>query len=329
MKKILVTGAGGYIGSILVPLLLENKYDVIALDRFHFGKDKLPQDNPDLSLVQADIRSVSPTIFKNVFAVIDLAALSNDPLGELNPEKTWAINHLGRLRIASLAKSIGVERYIFPSSCSAYGFQEDEVDETSKTNPLTVYAKANHRAEGDVVALADNNFCVTVIRQATVYGLSPRMRFDLAINGMVKGFFKDNKIPVLRDGTQWRPFVHVKDTSAVMIKLLETGKEIINKELFNVGSNEQNYQILELAKKVAHSIGIPFDYEWYGLPDHRSYKVNFDKIRKAIGFKPEYDAAKGAKEIWQALQDKKLNPDDIQTITLEWYKKLIGEGVEV
>jgi len=233
------------------------------------------------------------------------------------------------VRVASLAKEIGVERYIFPSSCSAYGFQEDEVNENSKVNPLTVYAKANNRAEGDVLAMADGKFCVTVIRQATVYGLSPRMRFDLAINGMVRGFFKNGKIPILRDGKQWRPFVHVRDTAKAMIMLLEKNMEDINGELFNIGSNEQNYQVFDLAEKVAGAIGIPFEYEWYGAPDFRSYRVNFDKARRELGFSPEYDTRKGAREIWKALQEGRIDPDDPQAITIDWYKKLIKEGVEI
>ena len=192
--KVLVTGAGGYIGSILVPMLLEKKHHVLALDRFHFGKDKLPQESEQLTLLEEDIRFVNHDLFKKfgpIDAVIDLAALSNDPVGELDPIKTYSINHLGRFRIASLAKSFGVKKYLHPSSCSIYGFQAETVAETSPINPHTVYAKANRLAEVDSLSLADQHFCVIIIRQATVYGLSPRMRFDLAINGMTKGFYQN------------------------------------------------------------------------------------------------------------------------------------------
>ena len=329
MKKVLVTGAGGYIGSVLVRLLLERGYGVLAVDRFHFGIDKLPAEGNGLNLEKEDIRKVDKDSFRDVYAVIDLAALSNDPLGELHPEKTWSINHRGRVRVASLAKDCGVERYIFPSSTSAYGFQEQEVDETSKINPLTVYAKANAKAEGEILAIADKDFCATVIRQATVYGLSPRMRFDLAINSMVRGFFKNGKIPILRDGKQWRPFVHVRDTSKAMLMLLEENEGNINGEIFNVGSNGQNYRIFDLAGRVAEVIGVPFEYEWYGAPDFRSYRVNFDKISERTGFRPDYDVGAGAKEIWQALREGRADPDDPQTITIEWYKKLESEGVEI
>ena len=327
--KVLVTGGGGYIGTVLVPLLLENGFKVKVVDRFFFGKGRLPEENEDLEIVEGDIRWIGKEIFKDVDAVIDLAALSNDPAGELDPIKTWSINHLGRFRIASLAKSMGVKRYILPSSCSVYGFQDDIVDETSPLNPLTTYAKANLQAEYDVLSLADKNFTVTVIRQATVYGLSKRMRFDLAINGMVRGFFVNGKIPILRDGTQWRPFVHVRDTSKAMMMILKSDPDVVNGEIFNVGSNEQNYQIFDLAQRVAKAIGIPFEYEWYGDPDHRSYRVDFSKIKNVLGFTPDYNAEKGAVEVWNALKNGEVSPDDPTTITVKWYQKLLSEGVEI
>jgi nucleoside-diphosphate-sugar epimerase len=327
--KLLITGAGGYIGSVLVRLCLEKGHDVVVLDRFFFGKDTLPEESSNLKIVEGDIRTVDSSIFEGVDGVIDLAAISNDPAGELDPTKTISINHLGRLRMAVLAKSKGVKKYLLPSSCSAYGFQEETVDETSGINPLTTYAKANVAAEKDILTLADDQFCVTIIRQATVYGASYRMRFDLAVNGMTKGFFKNKKIPILKDGKQWRPFVHVKDTSKAMIMIMESEPSKVNKQLFNIGSNEQNYQIFDLAEKVAKGSGVPFEYEWYGDTDHRSYKVSFDKVKDIIGFIPSYDAEKGAKEVWDQLNDGTLDPDDIKTITLEWYKKLLADGVDI
>jgi nucleoside-diphosphate-sugar epimerase len=175
--------------------------------------------------------------------------------------------------------------------------------------------------------MADDNFTVTVIRQATVYGASPRMRFDLAINGMVKGFIKNGKIPILKDGNQWRPFVHVRDTSRVMCQLLKTESKLIQKQLFNVGSNEQNYQIFDLARRVASSMKMEFHYEWYGDPDHRSYRVSFNKLKQVLGYVPEFNAEKGAQEVAQGIRDGKLDPDDPTTITVHWYKKLLSEGV--
>ena len=327
--KILVTGGAGYIGSVLVPMLVERGHDVTVVDRLFFGRDKLPPDGPSLRVIEGDVRFVGKDVVAGHDAVIDLAAISNDPSGELDPTKTHAVNHLGRVRMASLAKSLGVARYILPSSCSIYGFQDDLVSETSKVNPLTTYAVANFRAEQDIAALAGGDFTVVILRQATVYGLSPRMRFDLAINGMTRGFSTKGKIPILRDGTQWRPMVHVRDTSAAMCAMLTAPAKAVNGQIFNVGCAEQNYQIFDLARRVAGAIGIEFAYEWYGDPDHRSYRVSFDKIRDAVGFAPAYTAEHAAREVWDALKAGAVAADDPQTITLTWYKKLLAEGVDV
>jgi nucleoside-diphosphate-sugar epimerase len=323
MKRVLVTGAGGYIGSILVRLLLEFGHKVTAVDRFFFGRQTLPSQADGLEILQDDIRWLDKSHLKGIDAVIDLAALSNDPSGELNPQKTWEINHQGRVRIANLAKEMRASRYIFPSSCSVYGFQEGLLDETSSVNPLTTYAQANYQAERDILPLADKNFCVVIIRQATVYGYSPRMRFDLAINGMTRGLFKDGKIPILRDGTQWRPFVHVKDTARAMLLMLDAPANAINSQVFNVGSDEQNYQVMPLAEMVAKATGLPFNYEWYGSTDHRSYRVSFQKIQKALGYKVEHTPSDGAKEVYDAMKNKLLDPDDPKTITVQWYKRLL------
>ncbi len=327
IRKILVTGAGGYIGSVLTRMLLERGYEVLALDRFFFGRDTLPGEGNGLQVVQADIRSLEQDSFLGVDAVIDLAALSNDPSGELDPEVTWSINHRARARVARLAKEAGAKRYILPSSCSIYGFQEGVLDETSPVNPLTTYAKANYKAEQDVLPLADDTYCVVVIRQATVYGFSHRMRFDLAVNGMVKGFLKNGRIPILRDGSQWRPFVHVRDTSRAMIMMLEAPRETVSGQIFNVGSDDQNVQILLLAEMVAGAIGVPFEYEWYGDPDHRSYQVSFRKIHEALQYETKFGLQDGAAEVYKALQLGTLDADDPKTITVQWYKHLLEQGV--
>ena len=322
--KVLVTGGGGYIGSVLVQMLLERGYKVKCLDRFFFGVETLSDvaGDPNLEIVKDDIRWFDPTLLRDVDAVMDLAALSNDPSGELDPTKTMEINYKGRVRVAKLSKKYGVERYILASSCSVYGFQDEVVDENSPTNPLTTYAKANVLAERETLLLNDDNFSVTVLRQATVYGLSPRMRFDLAINGMVLGFYKHGKIPIMRDGTQWRPFVHIRDTARAFITVLESERDLIKGEIFNVGSNEQNYQIKPLAELIADAIGLPFNFEWYGSPDKRSYRVDFSKIRDVLGFKPKYTPKEGAKEIYDALVEGKVE-DSIKTRTVEWYKFLL------
>jgi nucleoside-diphosphate-sugar epimerase len=321
--KVLVTGGAGYIGSILCRMLIEKGFDVICLDRFFFGFDSIEEIRDRIKIVKYDIRWFNSNILKGIDAVIDMASLSNDPSGELDPQKTLEINYEGRVRVARLSKKYGVKKYVLASSCSVYGFQEGILTEESALNPLTTYAKANVLAEKEILSLADKSFVATALRQATVYGFSYRMRFDLAINGMVLGFYKNGKIPIMRDGKQWRPFVHVKDTSNAFIKVLEAEPELVNGQIFNVGSDEQNFQIFELAKLIAESINIPFNYEWYGSPDNRSYKVSFKKIKEVLNFKPQYTPREGAKEVFEALKDGRLNPDDPRTITVKWYKNLL------
>jgi len=269
--RALVTGGAGYIGSTLCRLLLDRGFDVVVLDRFFFGYEPLSDVLDRLRAVRGDVRWFEPDLLRGVDVVFDLASLSNDPAGELDPAKTLEINYEGRVRVARLAKKLGVGRYVLASSCSVYGFQDGLVDESSPTNPLTTYAKANALAEGEVLSLADRSFSATVLRQATVYGYSPRMRFDLAVNGMVLGFFRDGRVPIMRDGRQWRPFVHVKDTSKAFLMVAEADADLVNGEVFNVGSNEQNIQIFDLAKVVADALKVPFEYVWYGSPDSRSY----------------------------------------------------------
>jgi len=321
--KILVTGGAGYIGSVLTSMLIEKGYDVTVLDRLFFDQDALKEVQDKITLIKDDVRWVKTQIFEGVDAILDLASISNDPSGELDPKKTLEINYEGRLRMARLAKKHKVARYVLASTCSVYGFQENILTEESGVNPLTTYSKANVLAEKGILHLADNTFTATALRQATVYGPSKRMRFDLAINGMVLGFFKNGKIPVMRDGKQWRPFVHVKDTSRAFIRVLESDTDLVNGQIFNVSSDDQNVQIFELAKRVAKSIDLPFNYEWYGSPDKRSYRVSFGKINKILKFRTKYTPEDGAKEVYDAIKKGDLNPDDPKTITVKWYAHLL------
>jgi nucleoside-diphosphate-sugar epimerase len=321
-KRVVVTGGSGYIGSVLCQKLVDSGFDVTVLDRFFFG-NTIP-DSPYITKIKIDSRQISQTHLEGVFAVLDLAALSNDPAGELDPIKTLDINYRARRRLQELAADAKVDRYILASSCSVYGFQDGVLDENSDTNPLTTYAEANLKAEDSALQLhnAGTDMAVTLFRQATMYGLSPRMRFDIAINGMTLGMWQNGSIPMLRDGTQWRPFIHVRDTSKAFILALQANKNLVSGERFNVGSNDQNYQIMRLGELVAKGIGKKFDFTWYGDPDHRSYQVNFDKIEKILGFTPDWTPVEGAKEIADALESRAVKPD-IYTKTLAWYTELL------
>jgi len=321
--RVLVTGGAGYIGSVLVSYLLEKGYSVNILDRMFFGNESVKDIEDQVRVIKQDIRWFNPEILGEVDAVIDLASLSNDPSGELDPEKTLEINYKGRVRVANLAKKKGVKRYVISSSCSVYGFQNVVVNEESQVNPLTTYARANYMAETENLKLASKEFIVTSLRLATVYGLSHRMRFDLAINGMVRSLYKTGKIMIMRDGNQWRPFVHVKDIARAFLMVLEAEENMVNGEVFNVGSNMQNVTIFNAAQAVARAIGKEFRYEWYGDPDNRSYKVDFTKISKKLNFTTLYDIDYGSREIWKALSEGVVNPDDPKTITVKWYKQLI------
>lgn len=322
--RVMVTGGGGYIGSVLIRLLLEMGYDVVCLDRFYFGMEPIAEimGEEGLRVIKDDIRYFDPSILDEIDAVFDLASLSNDPSGELDPDKTLDINYRGRVRVARLAKKHGVTTYVLASSCSVYGHGGGVVGEGSKTNPLTTYAQANVLAEKDILPLSTRSFHTTALRQSTVYGLSPRMRFDLAINGMVLAFYERGEVAVMRDGQQWRPFVHVRDTSRAFIKVLESDPETTSGQVFNVGSNDQNVQILPLARRIASALRLDFRYSWYGSPDERSYRVDFSKIHNTLNFTPTKSIEDGAREIYSALESGQVR-DDLRTRTVDWYRHLL------
>lgn len=324
--KVFVTGGGGYIGTSLVPLLLEQGHEVTVLDRFFFGDQVFARsrNNPALHLLRDDVRWFDGSLLAGQDAVIDMAALSNDPVGELDPWKTFDINYLGRARVARLARQAGVSRYLLTSSCSVYGFRDGLVDETTAPSPLTAYARANILAEGDTLPLGTSTFCPTAVRFATLYGLSGRMRFDLAVNAMVAGARKTGKIPIMKDGTQWRPFLHVRDAARALLELLGKEASLLRGRIFNIGSDEQNYQVAQLAEIVAGSMRSRPTLEWYGDPDRRSYRVSFRRAREELGFLPTLTPAEATKEIDSALSTGALLLSPEQK-TVDWYRHLLAD----
>lgn len=321
--KILVTGGAGYVGSVLVEHLLDENHEVACLDRFFFGDKylkKLSQER-NLTLIKDDIRWFDPKILSRMDVVMDLAAISNDPAGELDPAKTFDINHLGRSRVAKLSKKFGVKQYILASSASIYGYQKKTVDENSDVNPLTTYSKANRMAEIDALKLNDDSFTVTSLRFSSLYGYSPRMRFDMAVNNMILDLYKSNRVIITGDGKQWRPFLHIKDAVHAYQLLLVAPHKKIGGQIFNVGSDDQNYELNRLAKEVGNSIGIKYEIDYVGTKDQRTYIASFKKIKKTLGFTPQYKVADGSREIYQKLKNGILT-DSIKTRTLEWYKYL-------
>jgi nucleoside-diphosphate-sugar epimerase len=305
-------------------VLLQEGHKVIGIDRYFFGIEFLKDifANPNFTAVTRDIRDIEPADLEGADGVCDLAALSNDPSGDLDPALTTSINHAGRLRIAKAAKQAGIRRYVLASSCSVYGQCEGtDLHEECDPRPLTTYAKANLAAERDVLPLADGKFTVSVLRQATVFGLSRRMRFDLVINLMTLNAVQKGRIFVLGGGKQWRPIVHVTDTARAFSQVLNSDAAQVNGQIFNVGAT--NSQMLNLAYIVRENIPFPVEMQVVpDDPDKRNYNVSFDKIRGRLGYAAKHTPADGVREVYEALKTGRTAPDP-QTYTVGWYKQIL------
>jgi len=319
--KVLVTGCGGYIGTTLVPFLLKNGYSIRCLDRFFFGDDVISHfsSNQNVEIIKGDIRTVDKSIMNGVDAVVDMASLSNDPTGDLNPELTLSINYKGRVRIAKIAKESGVNKYILMSSCSIYGFRDDIADENSEPNPLTTYARANLLAEKEILPLSSENFHPTALRLSTVFGPSKRMRFDILVNDLTLNAYLQGKITIISDGTPKRPLVHVFDVARAIYKALQINDKISG-EIINIGHEDLNYRVIDVAKIVKKVTGGEITI---GLsPDKRSYAVKFEKARELLDFEPMFNVEEGVKQIYHELLIRNLRQDP-RWITVKWYKSLI------
>lgn len=313
--RILVSGHRGYIGTVMVPMLLGAGHEVVGLDSDLFQQCTFSPGIQTTAERRVDLRDVEREHVEGFDAVIHLAALSNDPLGDLNPEVTYEINHAASVRLARLAKDAGVRRFLYSSSCSSYGKAGDDlVDESAELYPLTPYAISKVRVERDVARLADDRFSPTFLRNATAYGVSPRLRFDLVLNNLVAWAYAKGRVHIKSDGTPWRPIVHIEDIARAFLAVLAAPREIVHNQALNVGQTEENYRIRELAEIVREVVPEScIEYAPDGGPDPRCYRVDFGKIGRLLpDFKPQWNARRGAEELYAAYRTAGLMLEDCE-----------------
>lgn len=313
--RILVTGHRGYIGTILVPMLLEQGYDVLGLDCGLFERSTFINRIVPVDELRKDVRDVTARDLKGIDAVLHLAALSNDPLGDLNPELTYEINYQASVRLALLAKSAGVSRFIFSSSCSNYGAGGDDfMTEESPLNALTPYGISKVLTERDVSQIASDEFSPVFLRNATAYGVSPRHRFDLVLNNLMAWAVTTGQVLIKSDGTPWRPIIHIEDIARAFIASLQAPREVIHNQVFNIGRTDQNYQVRQLADIVRETVpGSRVEYAAEAGPDKRNYRVDFSKVEKLLpGFQPQWDARRGAQELYDTYRQVNLKVEDFE-----------------
>lgn len=332
MKKVLVTGDRGYIGATLVPLLLKKSYEVVGYDTEYFKESLRTQNKSSYKMVTGDIRKISAEELKGIDAIIHLSALSNDPMGDIDPSLTEDINFKASVRLAKLAKKAGVKRFLFSSSCSIYGIsKEDTVTEKSKVNPLTAYAKSKIDTEKALKKLADSKFCVGLLRNSTVYGYSPKFRDDLVVNNFCVNVVATGKVRVMSDGSPWRPLIDVRDLSSIFIAFLDAPSKKINGKIINIGFKENNFQVkqvLTLVNKAVSRSKVIYTGE-HGV-DSRSYKVSFELFKSLFPkIKQEWNLNKSIKNLVSELKKSKFSKKDLNTkkyTRLAELKMLIEKG---
>ena len=329
--KVLVTGHDGYIGTVLVPVLQAAGHEVVGLDNGLFRDCGFGPSAVPIPALDLDLRSIQIDNLRGFDAVIHLAGISNDPVGDLNPQCTYDINHLASVRLATLAKRAGISRFLFSSSCSLYGSAgEGYVDETAGFNPLTPYGESKILVEQDVAALADDGFSPTFLRNATVYGMSPRLRADLVVNNLTGFAFLQGEVLLSSDGTPWRPLVHVQDVARTFLACLEAPREVIHNEAFNVGHTEENYQIREVAEIVKDVVpGSRVVFGEGAGADIRNYRVDCGKLACALPRAvPQWTVRRGVEELYAGYERHGLTRGDFLSrfVRIAHIRRLLAEG---